>query len=77
MDDVDDNAPHSRPAEGSPLRRRVLMAALKLALGLGLFAGVLWWIAPDWQALREAVTIVPLGLGVALLGTTLASVVTA
>lgn len=55
----------------------MLWALIKFALGLALFAGVLWWLAPDWQALREAVTIVPLGLALALLGTALASVVTA
>lgn len=59
-----------------PARRRI-KAALRFALGLALFAVVLRWLAPDWD---ELVARVDLDFGwalVGLLGTTLASFVTA
>jgi len=58
-------------------RRRRLEALARALLGLGLFAVVLYWLAPDWGALAERVE---LHLGwalVGLAGTSVASIVTA
>jgi uncharacterized membrane protein YbhN (UPF0104 family) len=58
-------------------RRRRIKAALQLLLGVGLFVLVLRWLAPNWGELAERID---LHLGwalVGLLGTTIASFVTA
>ncbi|MGB1701173.1 MAG: lysylphosphatidylglycerol synthase transmembrane domain-containing protein, partial [Nannocystaceae bacterium] len=52
-------------------------ALLRLGLGAGAFAGVLWWLLPDWRALSEGASVHVWGFGVSLLGTALASWVTA
>jgi uncharacterized protein (TIRG00374 family) len=58
-------------------RRRLLKAALQLAFGIGLFVVVLRWLAPNWGELVERVD-PHLGWAlVGLLGTTIASFVTA
>ncbi|EDM78285.1 hypothetical protein PPSIR1_08901 [Plesiocystis pacifica SIR-1] len=54
-----------------------LKSTLRAVLGLILFAAVLSWLAPDWAALRDRVELHPGWIAVGLLGTTLASVVTA
>src|SRR5690606_24971709 len=59
-----------------PTRRR-LKALARFAVGVGLFALVLHWLAPDWNALREAVVFDWRFALLGLLGTTLASFVTA
>jgi uncharacterized membrane protein YbhN (UPF0104 family) len=58
-------------------RRRRIKAALQLLVGVGLFVLVLRWLAPNWGELAERID---LHLGwalVGLLGTTIASFVTA
>jgi uncharacterized membrane protein YbhN (UPF0104 family) len=63
-------------ATEDPRRRRV-KAAVQLLIGLALFGVVLRWLAPDWDELLARVDL-QLGWGlVALLGTTIASFVTA
>jgi hypothetical protein len=57
--------------------RRLGGAVLRLALGLVLFGGVLWWLAPDLNALRARARLDLTWAAVGLLGTTLASLVTA
>lgn len=57
--------------------RRRLKALARFAVGIALFAGVLHWLAPDWNALRDAVTFDWRFALLGLLGTTLASFVTA
>lgn len=52
-------------------------AFLRLAIGIAAFAGVLIWLLPDWHALIDDFTPSPVGFALSLLGTTLASLVTA
>lgn len=50
---------------------------LKLVLGVGLFAVVLYYLAPDWEVLRTSVVFDWRYAALGLLGTTIASFVTA
>ena len=52
-------------------------AFLRLAIGIAAFAGVLIWLLPDWHALIDDFRPSPVGFALSLLGTTLASLVTA
>jgi uncharacterized protein (TIRG00374 family) len=56
---------------------RHLKAAARFAVGLAVLGLVLWWLAPDWAALRATVRFDPSFALVGLLGTTIASFVTA
>jgi uncharacterized membrane protein YbhN (UPF0104 family) len=58
-------------------RRRRLKAAVQLIIGLALFAVVLSWLAPDWGQLLDRVELHVGWALVGLLGTTIASFVTA
>lgn len=57
--------------------RRRFKALTRFALGVALFALVLHWLAPDWGALRATATFAWRFALVGLLGTTIASFVTA
>jgi uncharacterized membrane protein YbhN (UPF0104 family) len=63
-------------ASEAPGRRR-LKSALRLLAGLALFAVVLRWLAPDWNELAASVELNLAWVLVGLLGTSLASLVTA
>jgi uncharacterized membrane protein YbhN (UPF0104 family) len=63
-------------ASENPARRR-LKSVLQLLVGLALFAVVLRWLAPDWGELLDRVDLHPGWALVGLLGTTIASFVTA
>lgn len=67
-------APAPRPVPG---RRAVLKGIVQLALGLSLFAGLLWWVAPPWDEIRDTVHLHVPWLLVSLLGSAFATVVTA
>lgn len=56
---------------------RFVSAFVRLAIGVAAFAGVLVWLLPDWRALIDDFTPSPWGFALSLLGTTLASLVTA
>lgn len=79
-DDQDPN-PEGQPPEDEPRpiadRRTVVKAIVQLGLGLGLFAGLLWWVAPPWDELRDTVHVHPQWLLVSLLGSAFATLVTA
>lgn len=68
----DEPVPSVRPP--SRIRPRDLIG---FAIGIGLFALVLRWLAPDWAALRASATFDIRFAALGLLGTTLASFVTA
>jgi hypothetical protein len=63
-------------ASERPERRR-LLAVLRFAFGLALFILVLRWLAPNGSELLDRVELHPAWVLVGLLGTTLASIVTA
>lgn|GEM_PF-924241 len=62
---------------GQRRSRRGLKALARFAVGVGLFALVLHWLAPDWSALEATATFEWQFALVGLLGTTIASFVTA
>lgn len=52
-------------------------SALRFLLGVVCFLGAMAWLLPDWRALAQGVRVRPLGFAISLLGTALASWVTA
>ncbi len=66
---------------GEPAQRfragRFWSAFARLGIGVAAFAGVLVWLLPDWRSLVEDFSPSPSGFALSLLGTALASLVTA
>lgn len=66
------------PAPAPPSRSRAIMkGVLQLLLGVGLFAAVVWWVAPPWSEIEDRIHILPQWLFVSLLGSAAATFVTA
>lgn len=59
-----------------PLARRIAGSLARLLLGAALLAGVLYWLAPDYDELRERVDPHPAFIGLGFVGTVLANLVT-
>jgi hypothetical protein len=75
MEPPDDDA---RAPDGKPSRRRAaIVGAAKLALGVGLVAGLLAWLGPSWSEVSERLELRPIYLVVGFVGTMLATFVTA
>ncbi|MEM9461588.1 MAG: lysylphosphatidylglycerol synthase transmembrane domain-containing protein [Myxococcota bacterium] len=74
----DDASPQAPPDAPTPGRRRVIFkGVVQLALGLALFAGLVWWVSPPWDELRDTIDLHPQWLCLSLLGSAFATVVTA
>ena len=56
--------------------RRRTIAALKLLLGLGLVAIVVWLLGPQWEQVLKMAELRPVPIALALLATTFATIVT-
>jgi hypothetical protein len=66
------------PSPVPPSRSRALAKGiLQLLLGVGLFAAVVWWVAPPWDEIRGRIRILPQWLLLSLLGSAAATFVTA
>lgn len=61
---------------GEDRSKRRAIAALKLLLGLGLVAVVVWLLGPQWEQVLELAQLRPVPLLLALLATTVATIVT-
>lgn len=57
--------------------RAVSIGVVKLGLGVGLLAGLLWWLGPSWSDVSARLQLQPGYLLVGFLGTLLATIVTA
>jgi uncharacterized membrane protein YbhN (UPF0104 family) len=57
--------------------KAIARAVAQLVLGVGLVALLLWWLAPDWRAVADAVDLAPALALVSFVGTVLATFVTA
>ncbi len=65
----------STPAKLRPAT--VLRAILQLAVGIGLFVGLVLWVAPSWDEIADHIDVGVGWLAVSLAGSSLATVVTA
>ncbi len=57
--------------------RAIAKGALQLVLGIGLFVGVIYWVAPPWQEIEGRIHVRPHWLLVSLAGSAVANFVTA
>lgn len=69
--------PESPPSAAPARGRAILKGVLQLLLGVGLFAGVLWWVAPPWDEIAGIIRLQPQWLLLSLLGSAVATFVTA
>jgi Lysylphosphatidylglycerol synthase TM region len=70
-------APAPPPSTARSRGRAIAKGVLQLLLGVGLFAGVIWWVAPPWDEIAGTVRLQPQWLLVSLLGSAAATFVTA
>lgn len=67
-------APEPPPRPAAP---SIVRAALQLLLGVGIFALILWWVAPPWEEIRQLVSLSVGWLVVSFAGSAFATLVTA
>ncbi|MCA9651745.1 MAG: flippase-like domain-containing protein [Myxococcales bacterium] len=60
-----------------PRAALVLKAIVRLALGVALFAALVWWVSPSWEEIEGRIELAPRWLLLGLAGTTFATFVTA
>jgi hypothetical protein len=70
-------SPSPKPSPAAARGRAILKGVLQLLLGVGLFAGVVWWVAPPWGEIEDRIQLLPGWLLVSLLGSAAATFVTA
>ena len=70
-------APEPPPLPARARVRAIAKGILQLLLGVGLFATLLWWVAPPWDEVKDTIRVLPGWLLVSLLGSFVANLVTA
>lgn len=68
------------PAPAAPPKARgraIAKGLVQLLLGVGLFAAIVWWVAPPWDEVADRIRVLPQWLLVSLLGSFVANLVTA
>jgi len=74
------DASAASPTEPAVARGRthaVVKGVAQLALGVALFAAIVWWVAPPWDEIADRIQLSPQWLVVSLAGTFVATLVTA
>lgn len=69
--------PAAPPLPASARARAIAKGVLQLALGVGLFAAVVWWVAPPWDEVKDRIRPLPGWLLVSLAGSFVATLVSA